>query len=165
MLIASEQDVPFELRRSTYVTDLVSGVLAGNKGSKHSARAEILPLVMNACESKGVPYVLFAQPRLGYYLRPYKHFDPKVETWPDQIVYGKIVYEAMPGDIPGFVIRDEAGASHPGLGAVMGGGGQVSVETFNYPSQIEDVTRRLVACWNFCIGLDTDFLEQASKGA
>jgi len=39
------------------------------EGTTHSARAASLPLVIRRCEREGIPYVLFAVPGKGYFIR------------------------------------------------------------------------------------------------
>jgi hypothetical protein len=71
-------------------------------------------------------------------------------AWPDNICSGYIDYSPSNNFTGGFVLRD---FNHgiPVFGAV-------NAETFNYPGQTEDITRRLVACWNACVGIPTDEL-------
>lgn len=69
-------------------------------------------------------------------------------AWPDNICSGYIDYSPSSNFKGGFVLRD---FNHgiPVFGAV-------NAETFSYPGQTEEITRRLVACWNACVGVPTD---------
>lgn len=75
--------------------------------------------------------------------------------WPDNITKGRLRYAAA-NNYEGFYLAD---ASHgiPTLGAV-------TVRVFNYPAQTETIARRLVACWNYCVGMGIEELEDAHRG-
>lgn len=73
------------------------------------------------------------------------------EQWPDNICSGFIDYSPSSVFKGGFVLRD---ASH-GI-PVLGG---IHAEFMNYPRQVEDITRRLVACWNALAGKPIDEIE------
>lgn len=82
--------------------------------------------------------------------------------WPDNICSGRIRYERG-GNYEGFILSD---AEHgiPTFGSVATTDpvtirGQY-VHVFNYPKQTEDIARRLVACWNACVGISIEELER-----
>lgn len=159
MFIAKDTAGPEFRKASGWIDSLVARVAAGLQGSRHSARAETLPYVVNALESKKVPYVLVAVPDCGYYVRANPAADRLNRDWPDNVVRGKLVVKEVPGtDRTEFVIKPAEGDL--ALGYV---GADGEFELYNYPSQIEDIARRMVACWNFCQGLDVEFLEQATS--
>lgn len=68
--------------------------------------------------------------------------------WPENITKGMITYTP---DVDRFILRD---ASH---------GIPVFGNIFNYPSQAENIARRLVACWNYVhfMNVTTETLEGA----
>lgn len=74
--------------------------------------------------------------------------------WPKNITKGFLRYSPAT-NYSGFSLSD---ASHgiPTVGAVEDKG---SVSVFNYPGQTEEIARRLVACWNACVGIPIEELE------
>lgn len=74
--------------------------------------------------------------------------------WPHNITKGPIRYGAAQ-NYEGFYLAD---ADHgiPTIGAVVADRG---VKVFNYPGQTEDIARRLVACWNACVGYSIEEVE------
>lgn len=79
-----------------------------------------------------------------------------MKHWPDRICDATIRY-ADAGNYRGFYLADtEHGI--PTFGAVT----ETGVRVFNYPGQTEDIARRLVACWNACVGKSIEELEQAA---
>jgi hypothetical protein len=75
-------------------------------------------------------------------------------AWPDNICAGYLDYSPSSVYEGGFVLRD----FNHGIPVL----GSVHAETFNYPGQTEDITKRLVACWNACVGISTDDLVKRS---
>lgn len=73
------------------------------------------------------------------------------DQWPDNICSGFITFCPSSVYQGGFILRD---ASH-GIPVL----GSVHAETFNYPGQTEDITRRLVACWNAFVGTPIEEIE------
>ena len=80
------------------------------------------------------------------------------ETWPDNICNGRIRYSPAK-NYDGFSLEDTQHGI-PTFGSVCPPTvrGQY-VNVFNYPTQTEEIARRLVACWNACCGIATAELE------
>lgn len=87
-----------------------------------------------------------------------------MKQWPDNICSGRIRYHKCHNTF-GFALADvEHGI--PSLGSVSPTDpptlrcGNQYVHVHNYPGQTEEIARRLVACWNVCVGVPTEDLER-----
>ena len=74
--------------------------------------------------------------------------------WPDNLCSGFITFTPSKPPLEILVGSSCVTPSHgiPVFGSVL-------AETFNYPGQTEDVTRRLVACWNAMVGRPIEEIE------
>lgn len=80
--------------------------------------------------------------------------------WPDNICSGYIRYGACSSPFSGGFYLADASHGIPTIGAVdAADDSSQRVNVFNYPGETEDIARRLVACWNACVGIPTEELE------
>lgn len=83
-------------------------------------------------------------------------------TWPDNLCSGRLRY-GRANNYDGFYLADAAHGI-PTIGAVFPPENQTihghRADLFNYPKQTEDIARRLVACWNACVGESIEDLEK-----
>lgn len=91
----------------------------------------------------------------------------KKRQWPDNICGGAIRYHEAHNSF-GFVLCDaehgipSIGSVHPTDPPTLRCGNQ-HVQIHNYPQQTEAIARRLVACWNACVGVSTEKLEARAR--